>query len=77
MLLARMPAPLKPVRRAFSTLTCDEKRTILPIDEANVPIPKRVQCVCHHTLDFVSAPGYPSAIRVFALTHSSRIVFQR
>ena len=25
MLLARMPAPLKPVRRAFSMLTCDER----------------------------------------------------
>jgi hypothetical protein len=27
------------------------------------------------TLDFVSVPGFPSAIRVFALTHSRRIVF--
>jgi len=34
-------------------------------------------CVCHDTLDFVSVPSFPSAIRVFALTHSSRIVFQR
>ena len=29
----------------------------------------------HDTLDFVSVPGFPSAIRVFALTHSRRIVF--
>jgi hypothetical protein len=35
------------------------------------------QRVCHDTLDFVSVPGFPSAIRVFALTHSRRIVFQR
>jgi hypothetical protein len=27
------------------------------------------------TLDFVSVPGFPSAIRVFAVTHSGRIVF--
>ena len=32
---------------------------------------------CHDTLDFVSVPGFPSAIRVFALTHSRRIVVQR
>jgi len=28
-------------------------------------------------LDFIQAPGFPSAIRVFALTHSRRIVFRR
>jgi hypothetical protein len=33
--------------------------------------------VCHDTLDFIQVPGFPSAIRVFALTHSRRIVFQR
>jgi hypothetical protein len=27
--------------------------------------------------DFVSVPGFSSAIRVFALTHSRRIVFRR
>ena len=32
---------------------------------------------CDNTLDFVSVPGFPSAILVFALTHSRRIVFQR
>src|SRR5436190_13221028 len=37
----------------------------------------QLQSVCHHTLDFVSVPGFPSAILVFALTHSRRIVFQR
>jgi hypothetical protein len=37
----------------------------------------QVQCVCRDTLDFVSVPGFPSAIRVFALTHSRRIVVQR
>ena len=37
----------------------------------------RPQRVCHDTLDFVSVPGFPSAIRVFALTHSRRIVIQR
>jgi len=35
----------------------------------------QLQRVCHDTLDFVSVPGFPSAIRVFALTHSRRIVF--
>ena len=33
------------------------------------------QRVCHNTLDPVSVPGCPSATRVFALTHSRRIVF--
>jgi hypothetical protein len=28
-------------------------------------------------LDFIQVPGFPSAIRVFALTHSRRIVVQR
>ena len=28
-------------------------------------------------LDFIQDPGFPSAIRVFALTHSRRIVVQR
>ena len=33
--------------------------------------------VCHDALDFIQAPGFPSAIRVFALTHSRRNVVQR
>jgi hypothetical protein len=28
-------------------------------------------------LDFIQVPGLPTAIRVFALTHSRRIVVQR
>ena len=36
---------------------------------------KYVQRVCRDTLDFIQVPGFPSAIRVFALTHSRRIVF--
>jgi hypothetical protein len=40
-------------------------------------IAKPLQGVCHDTLDFVSVPGFPSAICVFALTHSGRIVVQR
>ena len=43
----------------------------------NGPLSKGVQDVCRDTLDFVSVPGFPSAIRVFALTHSRRIVVQR
>jgi hypothetical protein len=39
------------------------------------PIPKQLQRVCHDILDFIQVPGFPSAIRVFALTHSRRIVF--
>jgi dihydrofolate reductase len=35
------------------------------------------QGACHGTLDFIQAPGFPSAIRVFALTHSRRNVVQR
>jgi hypothetical protein len=31
--------------------------------------------LCHDTLDFVSVPGFPSAIPALALTHSRRIVF--
>ena len=30
-----------------------------------------------HILDFIQVPGFPSAIRVFALTYSRRIVVQR
>jgi catechol 2,3-dioxygenase-like lactoylglutathione lyase family enzyme len=33
-----------------------------------------VQRVCHDTLDFIQVPGFPSAILVFALTHSRRNV---
>jgi len=36
-----------------------------------------IQRVCHDTLDFIQLPGYPSAIRPLALTHSRRIVVQR
>ena len=43
----------------------------------NGPIAKQLQCDCYDTLDFVSVPGFPSVVRVFALTHSRRIVFQR
>jgi hypothetical protein len=46
-------------------------------DEADGPFAMQHQHVCHDTLDFVSVPGFPSAICVFALTHSRRIVFQR
>jgi hypothetical protein len=34
-------------------------------------------CVCHATLDFIQVPGFPSAIRVLALTPSRRNVVQR
>jgi len=37
----------------------------------------RLPCVYHDALDFIQVPGYPSAIRLFALTHSRRIVVQR
>jgi len=42
------------------------------------PLPAgSIQRVCHDILDFIQVPGYPSAIRLFALTHSRRIVVQR
>ena len=42
------------------------------------PLPAgSIQRVCHDTLDFIEVPGFPSAIRLFALTHSRRIVVQR
>jgi hypothetical protein len=34
------------------------------------------QQACWDALDFVSVPGFPSAILVFALTHSRRIVHE-
>jgi hypothetical protein len=46
-------------------------------DEANGPLAKQLRRVCHDTLDFIQVPGFPSAIRLFALTHSRRIVVQR
>jgi hypothetical protein len=56
-----------------------------PVDEANSerireqagPIATQRQRVCHDTLDFIQVPGFPSAIRVFALAHSRRNVVQR
>jgi hypothetical protein len=47
------------------------------IREQAGPIARQPRRVCHDTLDSVSVPGFPSAIYVFALTHSRRIVFQR
>jgi hypothetical protein len=47
-----------------------------PIYVAPVPAGS-IQSVCRNTLDFVQVPGFPSAIRVFALTHSRRNVVQR
>jgi hypothetical protein len=41
------------------------------------PIVVQVQRVCHDTPDFIQVPGFPGAIRVFALTHSRRIGVQR
>jgi len=38
---------------------------------------RQLQYSCHDTLDFIQVPGFPSAIRVFALTHSRRNVVQR
>ncbi len=43
----------------------------------NGPLAQQVQSACHDTLDFIQVPGFPSAIRAFALTHSCRIVVQR
>jgi hypothetical protein len=37
----------------------------------------QLQRVYHDTLDFIQVPDFPSAIRVFALTHSRRNVVQR
>jgi hypothetical protein len=37
----------------------------------------RLQRVCYDALDFIQVPGFPSAIRVFAFTHSRRNVVQR
>ncbi len=43
--------------------------------KAMAPIAKQPRCVCDDTLDFIQAPGFPSAMRVFALTHSRRMLF--
>jgi hypothetical protein len=47
-----------------------------PIDVAPLPAGS-IQRACHNALDFIEVPGFPSAIRVFALTHSRRNVVQR
>src|SRR5713226_7403025 len=44
---------------------------------ANAPIAMQLQRVRDNTLVFIQVPGFPSAIRVFALTHSRRNVVQR
>ena len=41
-------------------------------DEANGPTSKQVQRVCHDTLDFIQAPGYPSAIETRSLPTLTR-----
>ena len=41
------------------------------------PIAVQLQRACHNALDFIQVPGFPSAIRVFPLTHSRRNVVQR
>jgi hypothetical protein len=48
----------------------------LPIYVAPPPAGS-IQRACQDTLDFIQVPGFPSAIRVFALTHSRRNVVQR
>jgi hypothetical protein len=37
----------------------------------------QLQRAYHDALDFIQVPGFPSAIRVFSLTHSRRNVVQR
>ena len=41
------------------------------------PTAKQLQRLCHDALDFIQVPGFPSAIRMFALTRSRRNVAQR
>jgi hypothetical protein len=48
----------------------------LPIYVASLPAGS-IRRTCHDTLDFIQVSGFPSAIRVFALTHSRRNVVQR
>ena len=48
-----------------------------PIGKVYGPITEYVQHVCDDTLDFIQVPGYPTAIHLFALTHSRRKVIQR
>ena len=43
----------------------------------NGPVSTQLRDACHSTLDFIQAPGFPSAIRLFALTHSRRSVLKR
>jgi hypothetical protein len=47
-----------------------------PIHVAPLPAGS-IQRVCHDTLDFIQVPGFPSAIRLFAFTHSRRNIVQR
>jgi hypothetical protein len=54
-----------------------EKKVSNQSMKPTAPFSLQLQRACRDTLDFVSVPGFPSAIRVLALTHSRRIVFQR
>jgi hypothetical protein len=45
-----------------------------PPTDGDMQLFRSNQSICHDTLDFVSTLGYPSAIHLFALTHSRRIV---
>jgi hypothetical protein len=41
------------------------------------PFRNKFSVFANDTLDFIQVPGFPGAIRVFALTHSRRNVFER
>ena len=65
-----------PIARQVDSFAPDQSAFGFPIYVAPPPVGS-IRGVCHDTPDFIQVPGFPSAIHVFALTHSRRIVVQR
>jgi hypothetical protein len=67
---------INPISRTWQSLTCHliDEAISERIREQAGPIAEQVQSACHDALDFVQVPGFPSAIHLFALTHSRRNV---
>ena len=62
---------------SYARVKTVENELLLFVGVFLLALASSVESVCHDTLDFIQVPGYPSAIRLFLLTHSRRNVVQR
>jgi len=68
--------PTGPIAMQVDSFTPAHSAFGSPIYVAPLPAGS-IQRICHDTLDFIQVTGFPSAIRLLALTHSRRNVVQR